>query len=134
MANFNRKNIRLPGYDYSQIGAYFITICTLNKQKIFWENDGWRPIQPNDSPPLSKLGRLVDSAIQSIPKHYDNVSVQIYAILPNHVHLILVFSIDNGNPVPSTSISTIIKQFKAYVTKTSGNQIWQKSFYSHNSK
>lgn len=129
MASFNRKNIRLPGYDYSQIGAYFITICTHNKEKLFWEDNGWRPTQSDDSPPLSKLGRLVDTAVQNISQHYENVSVQKYAILPNHVHLILVISIENENPGPATSISTIIKQFKAYVTKTSGNQIWQKSFY-----
>ncbi len=44
MASFKRKNIRLPGYDYSEIGAYFITICTLNKQNIFWEDNDWRPV------------------------------------------------------------------------------------------
>jgi REP element-mobilizing transposase RayT len=129
MASFARKNIRLPGYDYSEIGAYFITMCTHNKENIFWEDNGWRPNQPNDSPPLSKLGRLVDTAVQSIPKHYDHVSVQKYSILPNHIHLILVISIENENSGLIPSVSTIIKQLKGYVTKTSGNQVWQKSFY-----
>lgn len=129
MASFTRKNIRLPGYDYSQIGAYFTTICTNNKENILWEDTDWRPTQPNDSPHLSKLGWLVDTAVQNISMHYDNVSVQKYAILPNHVHLILVISIENENPGPTPSVSTIIKQLKGYVTKTCGHQIWQKSFY-----
>jgi len=78
-------------------------------------------------PPI--LGRLVDTAVLNIPKHYANVSVEKYAILPNHIHLIIVILIEDENHVPTTSVSTIIKQFKGYVTKTSGKQVWQKSFY-----
>ena len=129
MPSFNRKNIRLPGYDYSQIGAYFITICTLNKQNILWEDNNWHPTRPNETPPLSPTGKLVDFAVRNISKIYDYVSVEKYAILPNHVHLLLVISIDDDKPVVPTSVSTIIKQFKGYVTKTSGKHVWQKSFY-----
>src|SRR3989337_3001475 len=88
MPSFIRKSNRLKDYDYSQSGAYFITICTLNKQKILWEDNGWRPTNQEDLPPLSRIGMCVNDAIRNIPRFYPNVTIEKHSVLPNHLHKI----------------------------------------------
>ncbi len=48
MDNLSTRNtIRLKEYDYSSPGAYFITVCTANREKIFWDSrrgDLWSPV------------------------------------------------------------------------------------------
>ncbi|MHB0987599.1 MAG: transposase [Bellilinea sp.] len=119
----------MQGYDYSQNGAYFVTICVANRQSILWTDikppsDGF-----NDLPLLSKLGSMVNSAIQNIPVYYPNVSVEKYVIMPDHVHLILLISGSDEHAMHRPKLSTIISQMKGYVTKTIGVSIWQKSYF-----
>jgi len=83
-----RKQIRIEDYDYSTPGAYFITVCTANRAKIFWNGVGADIIRP-ENVPLSATGKLVEQAICQIPNHYENVSVDKYCIMPDHIHLIL---------------------------------------------
>jgi len=97
MPSFIRKSNRLKDYDYSQSGAYFITICTLNKQKILWEDNGWRPTNQEDLPPLSRIGMCVNDAIRNIPRFYPNVTIEKHSVLPNHLHMILVIWVDYKN-------------------------------------
>ncbi len=94
-----RKNIRLKDYDYSQNGAYFITICSKDKKHFFWDNCVGAPIgRPNLK--LSEYGLIVESAIKNIPVHYPSVSVDNYVIMPNHIHLLLSFRGDkSGRPM-----------------------------------
>ena len=126
-----RKPNRLKYYDYSQNGSYFLTICSYNKQYLFWEEDS--AIFPFQVQKLSKIGNIVESGILNIDKHYPNVYVDNYVIMPNHVHLILTIqnSIDKNDLINSTDVSNVIKQFKGYASKKAGRVIWQKSFYDH---
>ena len=62
-----RKPNRLKEFDYSQPNAYFITICTKNKEKLFWENVGASIARP-EKPQLSFYGNVVQEAILNIPK------------------------------------------------------------------
>ena len=83
-----RKRNRLENYDYSSCGAYFITVCTLERQNYFWENVGAIIDRPQDVE-LSTYGKMVDQAIQNIPSVYPALSLESYVIMPNHIHLLL---------------------------------------------
>ena len=90
---FFRKQIRLKEYEYSLPGAYFITICTKNRKNYFWKNVGARIARPTEED-LSEYGITVKNAIESIPKHYSSITVDKYAIMPDHIHLLLQIHTD----------------------------------------
>ena len=123
-----RKNIRLQGYDYSSTGYYFITICVKEGHEVLSSIDvGARIARP------SKICIAVESAIQKIGEKYETVILDKYVIMPNHIHMILVLKStdNNGRAMRAPTISTIINQFKGYVTKQIGFSIWQKLFHDH---
>ena len=131
MALPKRKPNRLRSFDYSTPGTYFITLCTKNREKLFWENVGASIARPQDVV-LTASGRIVDTAIQNITKHYPAISVDCYTVMPNHIHLLLQVRTDsNGKPLRAPTISTVIQQMKGYVTKQLGCPIWQKLFHDH---
>ena len=72
----NRKSIRLRGYDYSQEGAYFITICTKDKELYF------------ERYPLLK--KIVTQQWNKLPERYANVTLDKFIIMPNHIHGIII--------------------------------------------
>jgi REP element-mobilizing transposase RayT len=78
-----RRSIRLPGYDYSQEGYYFVTICACNRTALFGEIAHGQ-IQ------LSNIGLLVERCWYEIPKHFSNVELDTWVIMPNHIHSIIV--------------------------------------------
>jgi len=126
-----RKQIRLKNYDYSTPCGYFITICTKNKTNYFWHNVGTSIARPQGVP-LNSYGKIVDSAIKNIENIYDNISVDNYVIMPNHLHLLLqIHSTPNGRPMVSPTIERAIQQMKGYVSKQIGKTIWQSRFYDH---
>ena len=122
-----RKANRLDGFDYSTNGAYFITICTVNKKCIFWKNP--ITIKINDDIVLTEYGLIADKAINNISSHYENIKVDNYVIMPNHIHLLLNVSCKCGRAMLAPTISTVIMQLKGYITKEIGFSVWQKSFY-----
>ena len=101
----SRKNNRLEFYDYSQNGAYFVTICAKDKQKIFWNNQqcsvGAVSGRPQDK--LNHLGLIVKIGIEKIPLYYQNITVDKYVIMPNHVHLIIRIDNNDINGRPMTA-------------------------------
>lgn len=126
-----RKNIRLTTYDYSAPGAYFITVCTQNKENLFWSDVGAVIGRPEDVP-LNHTGQIVDQAIENIPNHYPAISIDRYVIMPNHIHLLLQIHTDHdGRPMTAPTIPMVVNQLKGYVTKQVGFPIWQKGFYDH---
>ena len=125
-----RKNIRLNDYNYSSNGAYFITICTKNKENLLWKNVGANFVRPLDQLPLSKIGIVIENEIYKLNTVYENIKVDKYQIMPNHIHLIIfIYEDSNGRTQFAPTISRIIKQFKGSITKQIGFSIWQKSFY-----
>ena len=84
-AHRHRRSIRLPGYDYSYPGAYFITICTQNRQFLFGDIAGGT-MQLNDA------GRMVERCWDEIPTHFPNVQLDEFTIMPNHIHGIVVIN------------------------------------------
>jgi len=129
-----RKHPRLRDYDYSQAGAYFITICTLHKAKILSRIIVGRDAHIPPSLELSQVGRVAEHYIQRINQMYENVWVDHYVIMPDHIHLLNCIDgdADNGGMWASRpTIQTIVRSLKTLVTKQIGRSIWQASFYDH---
>ncbi|MCL2106784.1 MAG: transposase [Oscillospiraceae bacterium] len=118
-----RKNIRLESHDYSRAGCYFITICVIEKHPMLGKI---LPVQQEIV--LSEIGWTVKNEIRKIPDCYEDVAIDKYVVMPNHIHMILT----TGNRTQiATSVSRIIKQFKGSITKQIGFSLWQRSFYDH---
>jgi len=79
---YNRRSIRLKGYNYSQSGLYFVTICTFKKQCIFGDIENGKMV-------LSSEGIVVGQCWNEIPEHFPNVVLHDFVIMPNHIHGII---------------------------------------------
>ena len=141
-AGHHRRPIRLAGYDYRQAGAYFITVCTHNRIPLFGEIQG-------DEMRLSEAGRIAEKVWQEIPDHFDNVDIDAFIVMPNHVHgIILITDIHVGarhaSPLHRThqpskpTLGTIIGSYKSAVSKqinrssdALGAPVWQRNYYEH---
>jgi REP element-mobilizing transposase RayT len=125
-----RKRMRLENYDYSQNGAYYITICVKDRYEMLGEIDVGA-IHNRPHVILSEYGKLVDSSIMQI-SDYSDTYVDKYVIMPNHVHMILMVNTDGEHGrlrIAPTNISVTVQQLKRRVTKQIGFSIWQKSFH-----
>ncbi len=131
-----RKQNRLKHYDYSSVGAYFLTICSKERQNIFGKIEvsatvGEDIILPQDLVKLTPVGEIVKTSILSIPLHYSHVKLLHFVIMPNHIHLLLHIEACDGRIISSPTIQTIVGQMKRYASKCAGEDIWQKSFHDH---
>ncbi len=125
-----RKPNRLNGFDYSSYNTYFLTLCTKNKEKLFGDIVGAPIGRPYCK--LSDYGKIVDEAINNIEKKYDAVRLDKYAIMPDHVHLLVtILPVKSGRPMGAPTVSNIVNQLKGYVTKRAGFSVWQKLYYDH---
>jgi REP element-mobilizing transposase RayT len=148
----NRRSIRLRGYDYSRAGAYFVTICTLNRECLFGNIE-------NGEMRLNTTGKIVQRCWDEIPFHFSEVELDEFVVMPNHIHGIAVI-VDGrgtacraptsrahtcrapaveqfGQPV-SGSIPTIVRSFKSAATRrinqlrnTPGENLWQRNYWEH---
>ena len=82
-----RKHIRLPNYDYSSSGSYFITICAKDKQHLFSEITMTEAGVPQ--PILTALGTIAEDHLLKLNERYPHVSVASYVIMPDHIHMVL---------------------------------------------
>ena len=146
----HRHSIRLKGYDYSQAGAYFVTICTHNKACVFGDVvDGEMR--------LNEYGAIVKDEWLRTDTLRENVVIDEYIIMPNHIHGIVIIMGDgrgtlqraSTGPIRAThrvaptarglisnSIGAIIGQFKSIVTKDVRKMgfryfKWQRNYYEH---
>jgi putative transposase len=147
----HRRSIRLAGYDYARAGAYFVTICTNNREFLLGQ-------MADGAMLLNDLGRIaVDEWLRAATVRH-NVSLDAFVIMPNHLHgIILIANEYLGTPTPRGgdpagrpyttnrasgpapgSVGAIIGQFKAAATKrinalrgTPGAPVWQRNYYEH---
>ena len=84
-----RKRLRLQDYDYSTPGAYFITVCTHQKQKTLSRIVG--AIHESPETELTEYGKIVQYYIEQLSTRF-SLSVDGYVIMPNHIHIILILS------------------------------------------
>ena len=145
----HRRSIRLKGYDYSQAGAYFVTLCTHNKECLFGEI-------ANGAVRLNDAGRMVERWWLELSKKFPTIEIDQYVIMPNHLHGIIwvqyqkVVGADlrvcpdvtqgahTGAPLP-----TIVQWFKTmtsneYIRNVKSNgwppfqgKLWQRNYYEH---
>ncbi len=87
----HRRSIRLRDYDYSGNGYYYVTICTKNRECWFGDVVNGEMI-------LNKLGMIVKQCWDDIPKHFDNVLLDTFVVMPNHVHGIIIMDNNNDGP------------------------------------
>ncbi len=144
----HRRSIRLPEYDYSQSGIYFVTICCYQKQRYFGEINGKRMS-------LSTIGQMAKTCWLEIPKHFSNVKLNEFIIMPNHMHGLIqiddyVENVGAQHVVPlrdktlksqnkfqhiiPRSLGVIIRGYKSTVTNSCrvnnlANIIWQRNYY-----
>lgn len=129
-----RKPTRLKDFDYNMEGAYFITICTQNRKNILSTIVG----EGSPLPQLSHYGKIVDKWVQKIPDKYQEISVDNYVIMPNHIHLLLLLTKKDGRGDPSPTVVSVIGWLKCQVTKEINEacnivrgRVFQRSFYDH---
>ena len=128
-----RKQNRLKEFDYGSGYSYFITICTQGRVKTLSNittTVGEDIILPQSTVKLTNIGQIVEESILSIENHYENVFLEQYVIMPNHVHLILTISND-GRIISSPTIPIIVGQLKRYASKKTGISLWQRSYHDH---
>ena len=126
-----RKKNRLQNYNYSNPRYYYITICTKNFVEYFGEIS-------NEKMRLNELGKIADSKCREIPNHYDNVEIEIFKVMPNHIHLIIILKEINSETEKNKCglISTVIKSLNGIITKEIRKSFdihfeLQRSFYDH---
>ena len=78
-----RQSIRLPAYDYAQAGAYFVTVCTQNRECAFGDVVDGEMV-------LNEPGRMVETTWRELPQHYPGVEVVAFVVMPNHVHGVIM--------------------------------------------
>jgi putative transposase len=93
----HRRSIRLRGYDYAQVGAYFVTIDTFQQEYLFGEID-------NGEMALNAWGQIVQNWWDDIPNHFPGVETGAFVIMPNHVHGIIIITAGRG-AVPAPIVS-----------------------------
>ncbi len=143
-----RRSIRLRGYDYTQPGAYFVTVCTYRWKHMLGNVVDGRVV-------LNPFGKIVEEMWLKIADVRPHLSMDEYVVMPNHVHGIVMIHTRPENvgathwvaptnktdqphgPAPD-SLGAIIGQFKAVATKgvnrtrdTPGRAIWQRNYYEH---
>lgn len=148
----HRRSLRLQDFDYSQAGAYFITVCTQERACLFGEVVA-------DEIRLNDIGRMVQTAWNAIPVLHPAVATDAFVVMPNHIHGIIVLT--DPHPVgaglvpaldgattragtrPAPTVGGVVGAFKSRVTvdyirgvKTQGwpsfaGRLWQRNYYEH---
>ena len=127
----SRKSPRLPNYDYSQKGKYFITFCTRGREPLLSKIDNGKVI-------LSDYGNIIEHVYSDLPNH-NRINILEYCIMPDHMHCIIEIK-NTGD----ADMRKIINQLKAFsvryindfrkereMMQFPSGYLWQKSFYDH---
>ena len=128
----NRRSIRLSGYDYSQPGMYFVTICVREKECLLGEI-----IEGKIR--LFDFGEIASAGWTRLSEDYPTLSVDPFCIMPNHVHAIIqiheTIKTKTGKP---KSLGQLVGAYKAFTTKQINHQrsvegilFWQRNYYEH---
>ena len=132
-----RKTTRLKGADYNQNSVIFLTICTEERRCILSRIVG-TGVPDGPQIELTKYGEIADKHICQLNDFYDDLSVESYVIMPNHIHILLwVKGEENGpsgTPVPTVQNSIparFVSTFKRFCNKEYGQNIWQYRSHDH---
>jgi putative transposase len=141
----HRRSIRLTGYDYSQTGAYFVTICARDRECLFGDIVG-------EEMRLNEYGRIAGESWEWLSRRYEYIDIDEWVVMPNHLHGILLVNAEcrggsqckGGSRTAPTetikrkSLGRLIGAFKTVSSKqinqirnTPGYPIWQRNYYEH---
>ena len=126
----DRKRNRLTDYDYSSVGAYFVTICT-DQKRCLLSNISYTTDYAPANVMLTRSGKVVDEQINRISEKYPDIIVEKYVIMPNHIHILFRIEHSSGK-----TISDVIRFFKSTSSREIHRQfgaveLWQRSFHDH---
>ena len=135
MPHPTRKNPRLTDYDYTNTGAYFVTICTHQHQLLFGS-------VRDDRAELNQCGQIAEHAWRDIPMHFPSVHLDEFIVMLNHVHGILFIDGErarHASPLQhGPTLGVIIGAYKSATTRqinqtrdTAGAMLWQRNYYEH---
>lgn len=143
VAPTRRRSIRLRDYDYTTGGAYFITMCTRNRECLFGSVIDGNVL-------LNELGEIAASCWNAITEHFPDVEVDRFVVMPNHIHGILVIhavGATHASPTPRPpetsrphprSLGAIVGSFKSAVAARINQSrrgprfpVWQRNYYEH---
>ena len=125
-----RKKTRLPEFDYSGSGAYFVTICTQDRRCMLSRVTVGEGLAP-PALCLTAIGQCVEEEIHAVTKRYESVRIDNYVIMPNHVHLIVSICEQTGGASPSPTLADIIRVIKSVSSHRCPELKWQRSYYEH---
>ena len=91
----HRRSIRLNNYDYTNQGAYFVTICTCHRECLFGEIK-------NSHVELLPVGEIVNKEWNHIHDRHKNVELDAFVVMPNHIHGIIIINEHVGAPLAGT--------------------------------
>ncbi|QFY91129.1 transposase [Magnetovirga frankeli] len=155
----HRRSIRLQGYDYSQAGAYFVTLCTQDRECLFGDI-------VNGEMRMNDAGKMIQAVWDEIPANYPGVDIDSFIVMPNHIHgiVVIVGAAPRGRPdsaysqdgqargpigqpqgVAPTRLSLpdMVHRFKTMTTKryadgvkrngwsTFPGKLWQRNYWEH---
>ncbi len=124
-----RKPTRLKDYNYNNEGAYFITICTHNRENIL-SNIVGEGLCALPTINLTPIGEIINQSINYINHNYDYAFVDKYVVMPNHIHMIIKIQ-TGGHGDPPLQVYDIIGRFKSFTQNKYNGVLWQRSFYDH---
>ena len=120
---------RLTGYDYSQPGFYFVTICTQEHRLVFGSI-------VDDRMNLRSPGQIAQSVLVTLPRRFAHVKLDEYVFMPNHMHAIIELTdLNPAQPGSRAALWEIVRVFKAatsyQIRRSQGNPwfAWQDDYY-----
>ncbi len=134
----NRKQNRLENFDYSQNGAYFVTICVKDRKELLSNVIVGTGVLDCPQIHLLNHGIIAEKYINQLNDFYNDILVDKYVIMPDHIHLLLtILSGQSRTPVPTklnnrnSIIARFVSTFKRFCNKEYGENIWQPRYYDH---
>jgi putative transposase len=143
-----RKSLRLPDFDYSQSGAYFVTTCIRERRSLLGKVMEEKMI-------LNNYGQIVADSWKDLAGHFSWIALDYFTVMPNHFHGI-IFIVGAGSPRPDSKaaeefavrgggtpplrprLGQIVGYFKYQAArrinearKTAGDKLWQRGYYEH---
>lgn len=128
----HRRSIRLQGYDYSQAGMYFVTLCTRNRECLFGEI-------VDETMRLNPVGQIVADSWAWLAQRYEHVELDEWVVMPNHLHGIVVINDHckgGSRTAPTKPIGRLIGAYKTVSTRqantfwqTPGMLLWQRNYW-----
>ena len=122
--------MRKPGFDYSRPGYYFVTIKTARHRNLFGRYLGENSVE------LNSFGNLASAIWKRNDKVYATVSNDVFRIMPNHLHALVLLEFGESTRSSGVNLSTVISSYKGCVTKElrrlTGNpqfEVWQQNYY-----